>query len=180
MPAVQTDRNVFPRRHQGSGMGLFITKALVERHGRTLVIESGLGDGTTVRVRLPLATTGRAPWDRFRQLSSGWTFRMQGGVGRVSSGRLPAETCSSRGARLGQGSASWQQERQPGHAQEHSSILLLDASEPVSTPWRRAGRYCTGSPQHPRGVQQHISHFAFLLRRQVRAIAFQIWAIPPA
>jgi signal transduction histidine kinase len=45
-------------RHQGSGMGLFITKALVERHGGTLVIESGLGEGTTVRVRLPLPLTG--------------------------------------------------------------------------------------------------------------------------
>ena len=46
-------KNVLSCRHQGSGMGLFITKALVERHGGTLVIESGLGEGTTVRVRLP-------------------------------------------------------------------------------------------------------------------------------
>jgi signal transduction histidine kinase len=49
--------NVLSRQHQGSGMGLFITKALVERHGGTLVIESGLGEGTTVRVRLPLPPT---------------------------------------------------------------------------------------------------------------------------
>jgi signal transduction histidine kinase len=55
--------NVLSCRHQGSGMGLFITKALVERHGGTLVIESGLGEGTIVRVRLPLAPTGRALWD---------------------------------------------------------------------------------------------------------------------
>jgi signal transduction histidine kinase len=46
--------NVLSCRHQGSGMGLFITKTLVERHGGSLVIESGLGEGTTVRVRLPL------------------------------------------------------------------------------------------------------------------------------
>jgi signal transduction histidine kinase len=46
--------NVLSCRHQGSGMGLFITKTLVERHGGTLVIESGPGEGTTVRVRLPL------------------------------------------------------------------------------------------------------------------------------
>ena len=52
-PFVQVE-NVLSRRHQGSGMGLFITKALVEQHGGTLVIESGLGEGTTVRVRLPL------------------------------------------------------------------------------------------------------------------------------
>jgi signal transduction histidine kinase len=50
--------NVLSSRHQGSGMGLFITKTLVERHGGSLVIESGLGEGTTVRVRLPLTTTG--------------------------------------------------------------------------------------------------------------------------
>jgi signal transduction histidine kinase len=46
--------NVLSSRHQGSGMGLFITKALVERHGGSLVIESGLGEGTAVCVRLPL------------------------------------------------------------------------------------------------------------------------------
>ena len=49
--------NVLSSRHQGSGMGLFITKTLVERHGGTLVIKSGLGEGTTVRVRLPLTPT---------------------------------------------------------------------------------------------------------------------------
>jgi PAS domain S-box-containing protein len=41
------------RRYQGSGMGLFITKALVERHGGDLAIESRLGEGTTVTIRLP-------------------------------------------------------------------------------------------------------------------------------
>jgi two-component system cell cycle sensor histidine kinase PleC len=41
------------RRYQGSGMGLFITKALVERHGGDLAIESRFGEGTTVTIRLP-------------------------------------------------------------------------------------------------------------------------------
>jgi two-component system cell cycle sensor histidine kinase PleC len=41
------------RRYQGSGMGLFITKALVERHGGDLEIESRLGEGTTVTISLP-------------------------------------------------------------------------------------------------------------------------------
>jgi signal transduction histidine kinase len=50
--------NALSSRHQGSGMGLFITKTLVERHGGSMVIESGLGEGTTVRVRLPLTPTG--------------------------------------------------------------------------------------------------------------------------
>jgi hypothetical protein len=34
-------------------MGLFITKALVERHGGTLQIDSHPGKGTTVRITLP-------------------------------------------------------------------------------------------------------------------------------
>jgi signal transduction histidine kinase len=38
------NENVLSRRHQGSGMGLFITKALVELHGGTMWIESGPGD----------------------------------------------------------------------------------------------------------------------------------------
>jgi signal transduction histidine kinase len=41
------------RRYQGSGMGLFITKALVKRHGGDLEIESRVGEGTTVTIRLP-------------------------------------------------------------------------------------------------------------------------------
>jgi signal transduction histidine kinase len=49
--------NVLFCRHQGSGMRLFNTKTLVEQHGGTLVIESGPGEGTTVRVRLPLTPT---------------------------------------------------------------------------------------------------------------------------
>ena len=34
-------------------MGLFITKTLVERHGGNLEIESRLGEGTTVTIKLP-------------------------------------------------------------------------------------------------------------------------------
>ena len=45
--------NTASRRYQGSGMGLFITKALVERHGGELEIESRLGEGTTVTIKLP-------------------------------------------------------------------------------------------------------------------------------
>jgi signal transduction histidine kinase len=38
----------------GSGLGLFIVRAVVEAHGGALRIASGLGRGTTVRVTLPL------------------------------------------------------------------------------------------------------------------------------
>ena len=51
-PFVQVE-NVLTRRHHGSGMGLFISKAMVERHGGGLSINSLLGQGTTVTINLP-------------------------------------------------------------------------------------------------------------------------------
>ena len=38
---------------QGSGLGLIISKRLVELHGGTLSIEGEKGFGTTIIVRLP-------------------------------------------------------------------------------------------------------------------------------
>jgi PAS domain S-box-containing protein len=37
----------------GNGLGLYISQEIVERHGGTLVVESNVGLGTVVRVRLP-------------------------------------------------------------------------------------------------------------------------------
>jgi signal transduction histidine kinase len=51
-PYGQVDASL-KRRHQGTGLGLPLTKTLVERHGGKLEIESALGRGTTVRIRLP-------------------------------------------------------------------------------------------------------------------------------
>jgi signal transduction histidine kinase len=41
------------RKLGGAGLGLAVSKMLVERHGGTLDVESAIGKGTTVRVRLP-------------------------------------------------------------------------------------------------------------------------------
>ena len=44
----------FTRNHEGSGLGLAITKELAELHGGMLNIESTVGQGTIVSLRLPL------------------------------------------------------------------------------------------------------------------------------
>jgi signal transduction histidine kinase len=37
----------------GTGLGLFIVKALVEAHGGHVKVDSGVGLGTTVSIHLP-------------------------------------------------------------------------------------------------------------------------------
>ena len=43
------------RQYEGTGLGLPLTKALVEQHGGTLELQSEVGVGTTVTVRFPAA-----------------------------------------------------------------------------------------------------------------------------
>ena len=58
-PFVQVD-NSLSRRHGGTGLGLPLTKILVELHGGRLEIESELNVGTTMTVILP-ASSGVTP-----------------------------------------------------------------------------------------------------------------------
>jgi signal transduction histidine kinase len=51
-PFAQVD-NRLARRYDGTGLGLPLSKTFVELHGGRMEIESALGHGTTVRVRLP-------------------------------------------------------------------------------------------------------------------------------
>ncbi|HTJ63898.1 MAG TPA: ATP-binding protein [Alphaproteobacteria bacterium] len=55
--------SAFHRSHTGTGLGLPITKALIEQHGGTLSIESTLGVGTTVTLTLPHARVASQPAD---------------------------------------------------------------------------------------------------------------------
>lgn len=54
MPFEQAD-DPLVRRHEGAGLGLPISVALVELHGGRLTLESAIGEGTRVHVSLPRA-----------------------------------------------------------------------------------------------------------------------------
>jgi len=52
----------YARSHEGTGLGLSVVRGLVGLHGGELSLESGIGEGTSVTVRLPLdCRNGRAP-----------------------------------------------------------------------------------------------------------------------
>ena len=51
-PFVQLDGG-FDRKHEGTGLGLPLTKALVEQHGGSLDLQGEVDVGTTVTVRFP-------------------------------------------------------------------------------------------------------------------------------
>ena len=77
IPAEDVDRVLEPfarvdsaanRGIEGAGLGLPLTKRLVELHGGTLALRSTLGVGTTVTVRLPAARMlPPEPWQELRQ-----------------------------------------------------------------------------------------------------------------
>ena len=52
LPFQQIDTSL-ARRYEGTGLGLTLTKSLVEMHGGTLELASALGEGTIVSVHLP-------------------------------------------------------------------------------------------------------------------------------
>lgn len=49
------------QRRQGTGLGLSLVRAFAELHGGRMSIESTLGEGTAVTIRMPVALVARAP-----------------------------------------------------------------------------------------------------------------------
>jgi cell cycle sensor histidine kinase DivJ len=58
-PFEQVDSE-YTRAKEGTGLGLALVRALAHLHGGTMTIESLLGEGTTVRVRLPQADSQKS------------------------------------------------------------------------------------------------------------------------
>ena len=54
-------RGAYDRRHDGTGLGLSIVQGLVALHGGEVSIASRLGEGTRVRVRLPINCEAARP-----------------------------------------------------------------------------------------------------------------------
>jgi signal transduction histidine kinase len=52
--------NSMSRQHEGTGLGLALTKKLVELHGGTITVTSQEGIGTTFIFRLPVKRSARA------------------------------------------------------------------------------------------------------------------------
>jgi len=50
----------FTTKQHGTGLGLFVTRTLVEEHGGAVAYEPRPGGGAVFRVRLPLAADARA------------------------------------------------------------------------------------------------------------------------
>jgi two-component system cell cycle sensor histidine kinase PleC len=51
-PFTQIDSSL-ARRFDGSGLGLYISRALVQGHGGQLILSSRPGAGTTAEIRMP-------------------------------------------------------------------------------------------------------------------------------
>jgi len=51
-PFTQID-DTLARRYEGTGLGLYFSRALVQAHGGTLMLESVVGEGTTAEIRIP-------------------------------------------------------------------------------------------------------------------------------
>lgn len=47
--------------HRGTGLGLLVTRKLIEEHGGEITVDSHAGQGTTFEVRLPFKPVDEQP-----------------------------------------------------------------------------------------------------------------------
>jgi cell cycle sensor histidine kinase DivJ len=67
-PFEQVDSE-YTRAKEGTGLGLALVRALAHLHGGSMTIESLVGEGTTVRIRLPQPAVGRKEAEPRNQLA---------------------------------------------------------------------------------------------------------------
>jgi signal transduction histidine kinase len=67
-PFEQVDSE-YTRAKEGTGLGLALVRALAHLHGGSMTLESILGEGTTVRIRLPRAALQYQPKIRNQTVS---------------------------------------------------------------------------------------------------------------
>lgn len=68
-PFEQVDSE-YTRAKEGTGLGLALVRALANMHGGAMAIESLVGEGTTVRIRLPQPVVGRQGSESERQMAA--------------------------------------------------------------------------------------------------------------
>jgi signal transduction histidine kinase len=66
----------FSTKETGVGLGLALTRKIVEDHGGTVELESEPGRGTTARIRLPLQGRVTAPEETDAPLAGGAVARV--------------------------------------------------------------------------------------------------------
>ena len=96
LPKVFGKFQQFPRApgggEQGVGLGLAITKGLIELHHGTIQVESEIGRGTTLTFTLPLYAPQRALEESFRDLVEAATRSEQKSVGLIVIDTAESET----------------------------------------------------------------------------------------
>jgi signal transduction histidine kinase len=65
-PFIQLDESL-NRRFQGAGLGLYVSRALVEAQGGKLTLSSKPDVGTVAEIRIPQPSASPAPGDRLQE-----------------------------------------------------------------------------------------------------------------